>query len=93
MRDGHDAVHPEQRCATVVFGVDPVFQGAKRILGECRSQSPDGCGGEFISEPAHHVQGQAFAGLEDYIADEAITDYYVEFLPKQVVPFHVTDEI
>ena len=34
MRDGHDAVHPEQRCATVAFGVDPVFQGAQRILGE-----------------------------------------------------------
>ena len=38
-------------------------------------------------------QGQALAGLEDYIADKAITDYYVEFLPKQVVPFHVADEI
>ena len=93
MRDGHDAVHPEQRCAAVVFGVDPVFQGAKRILGEGRAQSPDGCGGEFILEPAHHVQRQTLAGLEDDVTDKAVADHDVEFLPEQVVSLHVADEI
>ena len=38
-------------------------------------------------------QRQALAGLEDYIADKAIADHDVEFLPKQVVPLHVADEI
>ena len=93
MRDGHDTVHTEQRRAAVVFGVDPVFQGAKRIIGEGCAEFPDGRGGEFILEPAHHSQRQALAGLEDYIADKAIADHDIEFLAEQVVSLHVADEI
>ena len=83
----------QQRTAAVTAVVDPVLEALEHRHGDQRGQLGQRRAGEFLLDELAHHAGQAFAGLEQHIADKAIADHQVGGALEDVVTFDVAVEV
>ena len=65
----------------------------KRAFGEQRAELPLGVVRQLALEHRKHRHGQAFAGLQNDVADEAVAHDHVHVVLEQIMAFDVADEI
>lgn len=88
-----DAADAEEGGAAVLGVVEALLPGLEGLLGEESADLRSDGGAQVFAEGGADEFGQAFAGLEGDVADEAVADDDVGAAIEEVAAFDVADDV
>ena len=93
MRDDADAIYAEEWRAAVFLVVHLFLDRLKRFLREKSAGHPYLAFDQLVLKPFENGVADRFTGLENDVADEAVTNDNLDGMSKQIMAFDVAPEV